>query len=120
MFEFIKPEPDVKRFITTIKREEVPIRPPFVEMGIDFELMKIITEEFLGREWLDFSYDADREQRKIFWDNFILMNYKLGYDYVRIPARLPFPKKVRTSADTSEIAHGNREWAEEGKGAIST
>lgn len=122
MFDFIKPEPNVSRFVNTIKRQEIPERPPFIEQHIDLEHMKKIAEVF-DRKWVDFGYDKSYEQRKMFWNNIIAINYNLGYDYIRIPVALDFPlTKFRPTKDTHSTvtSRGTRNWADEGSGAIST
>jgi len=114
----IKPEPDNKRFVQTIRGEIKPNRPPFCELFLDQEHMIAICEEGLGRTWVPML--DDRESRERYWDNVIAVYYALGYDYIRaLGVPLSFPGK-RRQADAPGRDGKLRSWTEEDAGVITT
>lgn len=112
------PRPDIQWFRRVITGEIVPERPPFAELFLDYEVTVAIAQECLGREWV--APSGDRESQKAYWDNYIEVYYRTGYDYIRISGGLDFPGKVRPATDTAALSRGNRSWAEEGTGPIAT
>lgn len=112
------PKPDIDRFIRVIKGEEIPKKPPFVELFLDGEVYREIAVNFLDREWVE---PRDRGSLKAYWDNIVYVQYKMGYDYVRVSGGLDFPGKSRIGEDTAgELSRGKRVWVEEGVGVISS
>ena len=112
------PSPDYKWFRRVILGQEIPKRPPFVELFLDQEILQEIVVNFLGRQWT--APDANKENRKKYWDNYIEAYYRLGYDFVWIDGKVNFPSKPRTAGDTANLSRGNRNWDEEGAGAITS
>ncbi len=112
------PQPDYKWFERVIRGEEIPKRPPFVELFLDQEVLKEIVENYLDRQWVPLS--ADKALRKRYWDNYIEAYYRLGYDFVWIDGRVKFESERRKGQDTAELTRGTRQWDEEGAGAITS
>lgn len=114
-----EPKPDIEKFVRVIKREEIPERPPFIELLIDPEIVKYITEQYLGIKWIE-PDPKDRESEKKYYLNYIQFWYRLGYDCIRISGGLNFPWKSREAEDTALLKRGVRTWVEEGVGMISS
>lgn len=119
------PTPDKERFKRVILREEIPERPPFIELHIDKEVIKELTEKELSRKWVE-SLPNNRETQEICLKNYIECHYRLGYDCVRLTgdfrfsSGLHFATKARSGEDTAELSRYERKWTEEGEGIISS
>ncbi|MFH2067870.1 MAG: uroporphyrinogen decarboxylase family protein [Candidatus Omnitrophota bacterium] len=113
-----KPKPDIGKFLRVIRGEEIPERPPLVELFLDHEIVREISRTCLSRNWTEPS--ADWESQTAYLKNWIEVYYRMGYDYVRMSGGLDFSGKSRLSKNTAALSTGNRNWAEEGKGPIST
>ena len=112
------PSPDYKWFERVIRGEEIPKRPPFVELFLDQEVLEEIVSNYLDRQWVPLS--PNRDERRKYWDNYIEAYYRLGYDFVWIDGRVNFPSKTRKAEDTAGLSRGTRHWDEEGAGAITS
>lgn len=118
-------EPDIENFKNTILRRKISQRVPFLEILIDTEVIKHITEKKLQRRWVKPSL-KDRKVQEECLRNYIECWYYLGYDFIRLSpdfrfsAGLFFPSKVRKGKDTAFLSRGERDWAEENKGIISS
>lgn len=109
-----KPNPDFEEFKKVILGEKKANRVHFVELLMDNEVKKYITEEYIGEKWIDYSEENKEKyikQEINFW-------YKMGYDYVRIAGGVIFPGKSRKTKDTAILSKGERGWVEEGTGMI--
>ena len=119
------PRPNIENFKKVILREKAPHRPPFVELHIDKEIVKEIVETKLEREWVPPLPD-DRKAQEACLRNYIEVHYRLGHDFVRLTGQfrfssgLHFTSRVREGADTATLSRGERQWTEEGEGAISS
>jgi uroporphyrinogen decarboxylase len=113
-----KPKPDIERFLRVIRGEEIPERPPLAELFLDHEIVREISRAHLGRNWVEPS--ADRESQAAYLKNWIEVYYRMGYDYVRMGGGLAFPGLTRAGEDTAALSKKTRNWAEEGKGQISS
>ncbi|MCX7705756.1 MAG: hypothetical protein N2115_05810 [bacterium] len=115
-----KPEPDIKNFVDVITGKKIPERPPLIELFLDYEVVREISKNVLGREWVE-PGDSIETQKKYFL-NSIEVYYKMGYDFYRITGAigLAFPGKTRQGTDTAILSKGTRHWAEEKQGPIST
>ncbi len=111
------PQPDREWFKRVILGQEIPKRPPLIELFLDREVLREVVEVFLEREWVEPT--EDKNARAKYWDNYIEAYYRLGYDFVWIDGRINFPTKSRISDDTAELTRGQRRWDEEGDGLIS-
>lgn len=109
-----KPNPDFEEFKKVILGEKKANRVHFVELLMDNEVKKNITEKYIGEKWIDYSEENKEKyikQEINFW-------YKMGYDYVRIAGGVIFPGKSRKTKDTAILSKGERGWVEEGTGMI--
>lgn len=109
-----KPNPDFEEFKKVILGEKKANRVHFVELVVDNEVKKYITEEYIGEKWIDYSEENKEKyikQEINFW-------YKMGYDYVRIVGGIIFTGKSRKTKDTAILSKGERGWVEEGTGMI--
>jgi len=119
------PKPDVQDFIDIILRKKIPRRVPLVELHIDKEIIRYITERELGNKWVEPSSE-NRETQEEAIRNYIECWYRLGYDFVRLSgdfrfsAGLTFTSKLRKGKDTAFLSRGERNWMEEGKGVITS
>lgn len=116
---FIEPKPDKDWFRRVILGEEIPERPPLIELFLDQEVLEDIAVNYLGLEWVPYQQE-NKELRAKYWDNYMKVYYNLGYDFVWIDGRIPFPTKTRRTEDTAENSRGIRSWDEEGEGPISS
>lgn len=115
---FITPHPDKEWFRRVILGEEMPKRPPLIELFLDQEVLEDIAVNYLNKEWVGLQKE-DRALRGKYWDNYIDVYYQLGYDFVWIDGGINFPTKQRHTLDTAENNRGTRNWDEEGTGPIS-
>jgi len=112
-----KPKPDFEEFKKVIKGEKDAEKVHFVELLMDLEIKKHITEKFINKKWVEFSEGT----KEIFWKQEINFWYKLGYDYIRIGGGVNFiSTKGRKGKDTASLSRGERTWVEEGKGMIES
>jgi uroporphyrinogen decarboxylase len=107
------PKPNFEEFKKVIKGKKAE-RVHFVELLMDYEVKKYITEKYFGEKWIDYS----EENKEKFINQEINFWYKLGYDYVRIAGGIVFYGKSRKTKDTAILSKGERGWVEEGTGMI--
>ena len=118
------PEPNIKDFKEVILRRKASRRVPFIEIHVDKEVIRYITERKLRKKWIEPSL-GDRKAEEEYLKNYIEYWYRLGYDGIRVSgdfrlsAGLVFKKKVRKGKDRGSLSQ-ERNWAEEGKGMISS
>lgn len=115
----VTPKPDKEWFRRVILGEEIPERPPLIELFLDQEVLADIAVNYLGLEWVDYQ-TADLEMRAKYWDNYIQVYYNLGYDFIWVDGRIDFVTKRRETDDTAENTKGTRRWDEEGTGPIAS
>ncbi|MCM8804433.1 MAG: hypothetical protein NC833_04175 [Candidatus Omnitrophica bacterium] len=109
-----RPSPNFENFKKVLLGEKKADRVHFVELLMDYEVKKYITEKYFGEKWVDYSEENKEKyikQEINFW-------YKLGYDYVRIAGGISFSGKSRRTKDTAILSKGEREWVEERVGMI--
>jgi uroporphyrinogen decarboxylase len=95
-----------------------PDRPPLVEYLVDDAIRKPITEEILGRAWVD-PLAADRAGLEAYLLNFIAFWHGLGYDFVRFEEPLAFIEYEVLGSDSGQ-RDGTRHWRDMRRGAIAT
>ncbi len=115
-----KPEPDAKKFVDVITGKLIPERPPLIELFLDYEVVREISRNVLGRQWIE--PEDDIESQKKYYLNSIEVYYKMGYDFYRITGATGyvFTGNTRQGTDTAMFSRGTRYWAEEKKGPISS
>ena len=122
------PAPDAEAFIRCLMGEKIPDKPPMVEYLVDEVLMRPIVTEMIGREWVpaqgaggtSATASAQLADAAGYWDNFIEFWYRMGYDFVRLELPLPFSAHHLLADDTAPASGGQRAWADEHHGTIST
>jgi len=102
------PSPDIHWFIQVIKGEVTPKRPPLIELFLDEEIVSAIAEDLLGMKWVPL--ESDRASRRAYWDRYIEVHYRLGYDYLRMTGGLYFEFASESAQDTAILSRGNRQW----------
>lgn len=111
--------PNFENFKEVLEGKTKPEKVHFVEIFIDEEIMKFITENMMGKKWVSRS----EKNNKIYWRQYINFYYSMGYDYVPIiPADelKNLPIEARKANDTALLSKGKRRWANEGKGVITS
>jgi len=137
-FPLKNPSPDFESFKKVLKGEKKPERVYFVEMWVDEEIRKFITENLIGDKWVPAPPEyslltsgdlvpsiTSLEDKKAYWRQNINFFYRMGYDCLpdMDAATLYFQslvRKTRIANDTAYLSKGKRVWAEEGKGMISS
>ena len=118
-----KPEPDFDKLLKVLKKEEEPDKVHFVELGVDYEVMRYIFDNLMtpGMRELPSTKGrrlADWEKRLSEHVNFY---YRMGYDYAPVGLPIPeMPRKFRKARDTAVLSRGERIWVEEGIGIIAS
>lgn len=88
-----RPTPDFGRFLQAVRRQGEPARVPFVELGVDEEVMAAV----LGEP----ARSAEAQVR--FW-------HVLGYDYASMRANIPWTRRREAAPDTALLPHAQRQW----------
>lgn len=117
-FTLRKPSPDFESFEKVLRGEKKPERAYLVELYVDEEVVRFVTENILGRKWVSLTEETKEE----YWKQWISFYYSMGYDFVPLPAfwiNLP-SFKGRETTDTASPSGGRRTWAEEGRGIITS
>ncbi len=108
-----KPDPDVERFKTVLRRGR-PDRVPLVELMIADEVLG----ELHGSPLAPLSANATRRQLEQWAAERVQMWRRLGYDYYRVRAEIPFAVSRLPAKDTAPSAAGERQWVNEREGLI--
>ena len=88
-----KPNPSFGRFLKAVRREGEPDRVPFVELGVDAEIMEAVLGEPARTV----------EQQVRFW-------HALGYDYASVKAIVPWKRLRDAAGDSAALPHAQRQW----------
>jgi uroporphyrinogen decarboxylase len=86
----------------------MPSRPPLIELFLDEEIVAAIAQGLLGMRWS--AIGEDPQSRRAYWDQYIEVHYRLGYDTLRVTGGLKFEFAFETAADTASLSRGNRQW----------
>jgi len=108
--------PDFEEFEKVIRGERQPSRVHLVELGVDPEVMRFVTENVFREKWISLADDTAQD----FWRQRVGFYARMGYDFVPCGGGFRnLPKfKERIAADTAELSRGQRHWVEEGGGII--
>lgn len=115
------PAPDFAGLERVLRGDQQPKRVHLVELLIDEEILKAMAERYLGQAWIP----SMAETRELYFRQLVTMYYRLGYDYVPVSC-WPIhwmnhpPVGWQASEDTAELSRGEREWAREGHGLITS
>jgi len=85
--------PDFNRFLSAVRCQGEPDRVPFVELGVDAEVMAAVLGEPA----------ASAQQQVRFW-------HTLGYDYACLKANIPWVRRRDMAADSAALPHAQRDW----------
>jgi uroporphyrinogen decarboxylase len=109
------PAPDYRRFLQVLRRE-IPDRIPLIELGVHPE----VVAELLA-ERPDSTGDRQRDEWGAVERN-VRLHHRLGYDVVKVSARIPWDVRRLVGRDDSDLSlgDGTREWANESQGPIGT
>jgi len=136
LLPLVNPSPDFEAFKEALLGKETPEKAHLVELGVDYEMMRYITEEMMDQKFPPISHITKEKERRFSEGEVVpalskeeephlkgLINfyYRMGYDYV--PAWLPMaaiPARTRVTGDTAQLSRGKREWVEEKEGIITS
>jgi uroporphyrinogen decarboxylase len=110
-----KPEPNIDRLITSLRRGK-PDRVPLIELAVDPEIITALR----GGEPLLWDDGFDAEQARSFARDHNAFWRRLGYDYVRVSPRVVFELTRVATDDSAELSQGKRQWADSHRGAVET
>jgi uroporphyrinogen decarboxylase len=116
------PHPDFEELARVLKGEQEPRRAHVVELGIDQEVLQVISERYLGETWTAWNRWRDGVPPRSYIQRLVTLYYRLGYDYVPtwpIWVNHPPPRRRRTE-DTAVLPRGEREWVDESRGLIGS
>lgn len=136
MLPIRRPSPDFEVFRKVLLGERNPLKVHFVELGIDFEVMRLLSKQLMGKEFPS-REEANRDKERLFksgedvpalldvekpyWENLIDFYYHMGYDYAPVWApSAAFSVKSRVTEDTAILSRGKRSWVEEKEGVITS
>jgi uroporphyrinogen decarboxylase len=116
------PTPDFAELCRVLSGEQPPRRVHLVEIGIDEGILQAITEQHTPDPWFSWDGEYGEAPPEPHYAQLVRLFYRLGYDCVPIWATWPnHPEpKRRITADTAQLATGQREWVEEGLGLITS
>ena len=118
------PAPDFAELERVLKGQQVPRRVHPVELSIDDEVLRAITEGYLGKSWIPWEHDwINAPPREPYLIQIITIYYKLGYDLVPkiMPTFQHLPAWRRKWAeDTAGLSKDRRGWVDQGWGLISS
>ncbi len=116
------PTPDFDELVRVFKGEQEPKRVYLTELVIDAEILQALQERFLGQQWIP----DTQETKEAYCMQMINLYNRLGYDalvegvwrdvWVNHP---PMPSS-KAEDTAGELSRGEREWACEGRGLITS
>ena len=134
-FPLSNPSPDFEMFKEVLLGRRLPEKVHFVELGIDYEVMRFIAEELMDikpPKRIDLNEIKNRilaqgkdmwvllEEEKEILKFTVEFYYRMGYDYAPVWLPLaPFSVKYRATKDTAILSRGTRTWVEENEGIIT-
>ncbi len=110
-----QPDPDVERLKTTLRNGK-PDRVPLVELAIADETLAALA----GRPLAPWPETRDPQQARTWAADRVAVWHRLGFDYYRARAEIPFRTQTLAAADTAESAAGDRVWVDEHAGVIQS
>jgi uroporphyrinogen decarboxylase len=116
------PEPDFDKLVRVLNGEEEAKKVHQVELVVDGEILQAVQERYLDRKWIP----CTGETKEAYIEQIIRIHYLLGYDFVtegvwRTVWQNHPPLKSPSTEDTAgELARAQREWANEGRGIITS
>ncbi len=108
-------EPNFERLRCVFNCEEPPDRVPFIELGVDLEVMDTV----LGEKKLDLT-ELTKEVKEELLRRRIRFCQYLCYDYVWAHPEVPWEMGRLTTTDTADLSRGERGWVNENEGVIAS
>jgi len=108
--------PDFQELVKVIRGERQPSRVHLVELWVDQEVVRFVTENVFGEKWAPSADDTGCVSSR----QHVSFYARMGYDFAPCWAgfrNLP-EFKERKATDTAELSRGERHWVEEGGGII--
>lgn len=114
------PQPDFRRLVTVLRRGK-PDHVPLFELAIAEEILA----ELNGGPLAPLSANPNAAELREWARPRVTLWHRLGYDYYRVRAEIPFSRTLRPANDTAITAdtvasQPQRQWADEGVGIIRT
>jgi len=117
-----QPEPDFEELAKVLRGEHRPQRVHSVELRIDPEVLQVICERYLGEPWIAWDRLSGEPPVEAHFRQFVTLYYRLGYSSV--PAVVVWAHHPRRrwnqTQDGAQLSRGERAWATEGRGLISS
>ncbi len=110
-----KPEPDSERLKTVLRRAR-PDRVPLAELAIAEEVLAALH----GKPLIPLPANNEADQLRAWARQRVGLWHRLGYDYYRVRAEIPFAVNRLAAADTAASAQGDRQWSNEHTGVIQS
>jgi uroporphyrinogen decarboxylase len=108
-----RPEPDVAR-LKAVLRREVPDRVPLIELAMADEVLAALK----GSPLTPLPAGGDAQDLRPWAEDRVRLWHRLGYDYFRVRAEMPFKTSQLATKDTAQLAAGDRQWVDEHAGVI--
>jgi uroporphyrinogen decarboxylase len=116
------PNPNFAELERVLRGEQEPRRVHLIELSIDQEVLQAIAERYLSKPWIFWDRPSGAPPTEPYLRQLITVYYRLGYDCVpTFPIWVQHPlRRWQKTKDTAELSRGEREWASEGHGLISS
>jgi uroporphyrinogen decarboxylase len=115
------PDPNIERLLTVLRREGEPGRVPLVDFWFDPEIIEAVLGQRVPRIQAIGGAPTDHDLAARYWDLMIEFAYTLGYDYVKVViGQLVTEYDFLATEDTAALSRGERRWARESEGLITT
>jgi uroporphyrinogen decarboxylase len=117
-----KPNPDFDSLVRVLAGEEEATRVHLMELVLDAEIMQAITEQYLDQKWIP---DTE-ETKEAYIQQTAELFYRLGFDFAvegvwrSIWKNHPSLQSPSTEDTAGKFSRGIREWANEGRGLITS
>ncbi|HHX63981.1 MAG TPA: hypothetical protein GX702_03725 [Chloroflexi bacterium] len=111
------PAPDFAAVERIIRGQEPPRRVHLVELLMDAEIMRVLSEDYGGRRWIPLKEGNEA----LYYPQLVDLYHHLGYDSVNVmPPWIGHPDPPeRYGDDTAPLSRGRRRWIEERHGLIA-
>jgi uroporphyrinogen decarboxylase len=116
------PAPDFEALECVLMGAGAPERVHIVELHIDQEVLQAIAEQYLGEGWAGWDRASGALPSDVYLQQVVTIYHRLGYDCVPAPTvwtNHP-PRDWQRTSDTAGLSRGEREWASEGRGLITS
>ncbi|NLX23229.1 MAG: uroporphyrinogen-III decarboxylase-like protein [Phycisphaerae bacterium] len=110
-----RPDPDVER-LKAVLRKGKPDRVPLVELAIADEILAAVA----GKALAPWPVDRNPQQARAWAADRVEVWRRLGFDYYRARAEIPFRTHTLAATDTAMSAAGDRVWVDEHAGVIQS